>query len=71
MPAPAFSKSAPFPLHRARDNKYHLDHVLGEKPVTVGFDGETAWWINLWYQVPWAQKLSGPDLTAFLQSTLG
>ena len=63
----AFSKVAPFTLHRARDNKYHLDHVLGEKPVTIGYDGENAWWINLWYQVPWAQKISGQDLKAFMQ----
>lgn len=63
----AFSKVGPFTLHRARDNRYHLDHVLGDKPVTMGYDGETAWWVNLWYQVPWAQAISGQDLKAFMQ----
>ena len=67
-----FSKVSPFTLHRERTSpqgvgKYHLDHILDDKQVTIGFDGETPWWINLWYQVPWAQKISGQDLKVFMQ----
>jgi len=62
-----FSKINPFTLHRKRDNKYHLDHVLGRLPVEIGFDGETAWWVNLWYQIPWAQKIAGEDLKVLMQ----
>ncbi len=63
----AFSKISPFTLHRDRDEKYHLDHVLDDKRVTIGYDGETAWWINPWYEVPWAQKMTGQDLKVFMQ----
>ncbi len=67
-----FSKISPFTLHRERtdeppDAKLHIDLVLDDKPVTAGFDGKTAWWINLWYRVPWAQKIGGQDLKAFMQ----
>ncbi len=69
-----FSKVSPFTLHRERVGdstdkvaKYHLDHILDDKQVTIGFDGETAWWINLWYQVPWAQQMGGQDLKVFMQ----
>ncbi len=72
----AFSKVSPFTLHRARDSRsprrgananVHMDHVLDDKQVVIGYDGETAWWINLWYQVPWAQKIAGQDLKVFMQ----
>lgn len=70
----AFSKISPFTLHRERvaespgkKAKYHIDHVLDDKQVTIGYDGETAWWINLWYQVPWAQKVAGQDLKVLMQ----
>ena len=63
----AFSKIAPFTLHRERDRKYHIDHVLDDKLVVIGYDGETAWWINNWYGVPWAQKIGGQDLKVFMQ----
>ena len=69
----AFSKISPFTLHRERDgspqggSRYHLDHVLDDKQVTIGYDGETAWWINLWYRTPWAQKMAGQDLKVFMQ----
>ncbi len=69
-----FSKVSAFTLHRERDAasptttaKYHLDYVLDGKPMTVGYDGRTAWWINLWYQIPWAQKMAGQDLKVFMQ----
>lgn len=63
----SFSQVNPFTLHRKRDAKYHLDHVLGDLPVEIGYDGETAWWINLWYQIPWPIKISGEDLKVTLQ----
>ncbi len=67
----AFSKVSPFTQHRARigevKSKYHMDHVLDGRQITIGYDGETPWWINLWYGVPWAQKIEGADLKAFMQ----
>ncbi|MEM7354990.1 MAG: DUF1579 family protein [Acidobacteriota bacterium] len=63
----AFSKVNPFTLHRKRDNKYHLDHMLGDLQVVIGYDGETAWWINHWYQIPWPQKITGEDLKVTMQ----
>ncbi len=66
----AFSKVSPFTLHRERagtTSKVHMDHVLDDKQVTIGYDGETAWWVNLWYGVPWAQQMGGQDLKVFMQ----
>lgn len=57
-----FSKINPFVLVRKRDRLYHLDHTLGDKHVTVGYDGETRWWDNHWFQQG-AQKITeGADL---------
>ena len=44
----AFSKVAPFTLHRKRETNYHLDHMLGDREVVIGYDGKTAWWDNRW-----------------------
>ncbi len=63
----AFSKVGPFTLHRKRDNKFHLDHVLGDKPVEIGFDGEIAWWVNLWNGIPWSQPITGLDRAVLMQ----
>ncbi len=63
----AFSKIGSFTLHRKRDNKFHLDHVLGDKPVEIGFDGEVAWWVNLWNGIPWAQTIPGLDRAVLMQ----
>ena len=57
----AFSKVAPFTLQRKRDSKYHMDHTLNERLVVIGYDGETAWWENHWFQEG-AQLVSGQDL---------
>ncbi len=69
-----FSKMSPFTLHRERVGestdtiaKYHLDYVLDGRPVTVGFDGEIPWWINLWNQIPWSQRIGGQDLKVLMQ----
>jgi hypothetical protein len=61
----AFSKVAPFTLHKKRDNKYHMDHTLNERPVIIGYDGETAWWVNHWYQEG-PQRVTGQDLTVLM-----
>lgn len=63
-----FSKVSPFTLHRKRADKYHLDYVLDDKPITIGYDGEHAWWINLWYRLDWAQKIAGADLVVLNQN---
>ncbi|RMH20887.1 MAG: DUF1579 domain-containing protein [Acidobacteria bacterium] len=60
----AFSKVSPFTLHRKRAGDavlYHLDHKLGDKLVVVGYDGETYWWDNRWFQEG-AQAIKGADL---------
>ncbi|MEM7585702.1 MAG: DUF1579 family protein [Acidobacteriota bacterium] len=62
-----FSQVNSFILHRKRGNQYHLDHILGDKPVEIGFDGEVAWWINLWRGIPWPQKISGLDHEVLMQ----
>ena len=56
----AFSQINPFTLNRATDGRYHLDHMLGDKLVVIGWDGETAWWENHWFQEG-AQEISGVD----------
>lgn len=62
-----FSEPAPFTLIRKRPNAFFFDHVLGKRPVTIGFDGQQAWWINTWYGVDWPIKIAGPDLNTILQ----
>ena len=57
----AFSKVAPFTLQRTSDDKYYFNHVLDEKRVIIGYDGEVAWWENEW-SMPGAGKITGLDL---------
>jgi len=59
----AFSKVSPFTLHKKRDNLFHIDHVLDDKRVIIGYDGEVAWWDNPWRQEG-VQKIGGIDFTA-------
>ena len=61
-----FSQVNPFTLHRTQDGHYHLDHVLGDKVVVIGWDGETAWWENNWME-PGARRISGPDLAVAMR----
>jgi hypothetical protein len=60
----AFSKVRPFTLLRKLESKYLLDHSQGDKQVIIGFDGDQAWWINLWYEVDWPQPVTGNDWIA-------
>ncbi|MDH3743670.1 MAG: DUF1579 domain-containing protein [Acidobacteriota bacterium] len=46
----AFSKVAPFTLHRARGNKYHLDHTMNGGRLVIGYDGDSFWWDNFFFQ---------------------
>jgi hypothetical protein len=56
-----WSKKAPFTLRRARDGRYLLESVQGDRKVRVAHDGRTAWWENEWYQ-GWPQRIRGADL---------
>lgn len=56
-----FSQTNPFVLLKTPVGHYHFDHVLGDKRVVTGWDGETAWWENHWYEAG-AQKITGSDL---------
>jgi len=62
----AFSKVKPFTLHRKRDNLYHLDHMLGDELAIIGYDGETYWWENTFFQEG-ATKVTGEADLAVLQ----
>jgi hypothetical protein len=63
----AFSKTSPFTLYRERDSKYHLDHVLDDKRVVIGYDGENAWWDNPWRQQG-VQAITGADLAVLMRN---
>lgn len=60
----AFSRTNPFTLHRLQDGRYHMDHMLGDKTVVAGFDGDDAWWDNRWLQAG-AQPITGADRAVF------
>jgi hypothetical protein len=62
----AFSKTAPFRLHRTSADKFHLDHRLDDKRVVIGYDGKTAWWENEW-SMPGAEKIDGLDLGVLMR----
>ncbi len=59
----AFSKTAPFTLHRMRDDLYHMDHVMNGRKVVIANDGARPWWDNEFFG-PGARDLEGVDLTA-------
>ena len=61
----AFSLTTPFTAHRARDRRYHIDHMLNERRVVLGYDGESHWMDNEWSDGG-PQPMSNPvDLAAF------
>lgn len=62
-----FSKVGPFTLHRARDQRYYLDHILNEQQVIFGYDGESAWWVNPMRSGEWAERVTGIDLSVLMQ----
>jgi len=41
-----FSSSQPFHLWRKRPDLYRFEHQEADRPLTIGFDGETVWWEN-------------------------
>ena len=57
----SFSKVSPFTMYRTRDRKYHMDHMWGDKPVVIGFDGQTPWWDNRFSGIKGARKIIGID----------
>ncbi|HET6279049.1 MAG TPA: DUF1579 family protein [Candidatus Polarisedimenticolia bacterium] len=62
----AFSKVAPFELKRTSDDKYYFDHMLDEKRVVIGYDGEVAWWDHAW-MMPGPQTITGIDRGVLMQ----
>jgi len=62
----AFSKIKPFTLYRTRDNRYYMDHHLGDKLVVIGYDGEKAWWDNRWFKEG-AQEIKAADLAVLMR----
>lgn len=62
----AFSKVHPFVQHRTGDGKFYMDHILDDKQVVLGFDGETPWWMNGWFGT-WATRITGLDRSVFMQ----
>lgn len=59
----AFSKQAPFTLHKKRGAMYLLTHELNEHPVVIGSDGAKPWMDNAFTE-PGAKPLQGADLAA-------
>jgi len=57
----AFSKTAPFTLHRQRQNQYHFDSMRNESPIVLAYDGETAWTVDHGSQLEWPHRL--PELS--------
>ena len=51
-----FSTPQPFTLYLQRPNRYRFDQKLLEFDISLGHDGERAWWINtsMVSPVPWA-----------------
>lgn len=51
-----FSTPHPFVLLQKRPNLYRFEQQLLDYPITLGYDGEHAWWVNtsLVSPVPWA-----------------
>ncbi len=62
-----FSQRHEFVRHQMRDGRYHLDHTVGSKRVVIGYDGELAWWINLWYDIDWPIPLAAADRAVLWQ----
>jgi hypothetical protein len=62
----AFSKTAPFKMQRTSEDEYYFDHILDNKRVVIGYDGEVAWWEHTW-MMPGAQTITGLDLGVLMQ----
>lgn len=62
----AFSKVHPFVQHRTQDGKFYMDHILDDKQVVMGFDGETPWWAHGWFG-DWPTRVADLDRSVFLQ----
>lgn len=56
----AFSKTSPFTQRKTSDRRFFMDHIWGDQPVVIGFDGETAWWNNGFFGEG-ARFIDGPD----------
>ncbi len=41
-----YSEKSPFRMYRKRPNLYRFEYKLGDWPVTLGYDGKIAWWLN-------------------------
>lgn len=63
----AFSEKNPFIEIKARPDKYFTDIVLGQHKATEGFDGETFWTINPWFELPFARKMNENEIMVTTQ----
>ncbi|MDJ0837051.1 MAG: DUF1579 family protein [Acidobacteriota bacterium] len=59
-----FSIPKPFTMIKAKGDKLHFDHHLGEKKMLIGSDGQKMWWINPWQGITNAAFINGQDLLA-------
>jgi Protein of unknown function (DUF1579) len=57
----AFSETAPFTLTRARPGLFRLEQTLLSRPITMAYDGSTAWWINPLFGLDWPVRVPEPD----------
>ena len=64
-----FSMPHPFTLHRRRPHHLFMSFTLGDKPITLGWNGEIAWWINPWYRIDWPVPMGTADTRAMIQET--
>ncbi|MCP3964267.1 MAG: DUF1579 domain-containing protein [bacterium] len=61
----SFSHTRPFVLRRKRPDLYRFDHNETSFPLTVAFDGETAWWHTgqpLFSKASWPAEMPRPYL---------
>ncbi|CAM2006610.1 DUF1579 family protein [Acanthopleuribacter pedis] len=56
-----FSITHPFVLQKQRPNKVHMRWTLGDNPMEMGFDGQSAWWSNPWYGTDWITPMGAVD----------
>lgn len=57
----AFSETEPFTLTHARPSFFRLEQTLLKRPVTMVYDGSTAWWINPLFGLDWPVRVPEPD----------
>ena len=59
-----FSIPKPFTMIKAKGDKMHFDHHLGEQKMLIASDGDKMWWINPWIGISDPTYIGGRDLLA-------